>query len=430
MTDKALILFKSSLSQLSKNESLVLNLLIDAGKLIVPLYSEQENHLNSGISKEEIEKLAKKDSSFASPFTVVEKIDGKFKAIPYHIKYAKLLSPIADKLVEASRITDNKEFSGFLSLQAKALIDGSYEQALAVGLKMKPYILDISIGPLYYFNRLSPGKAVYQSWVGILDIDGTRRLNDYKVVVFNAQRKQLVPNERIDQVDHIKAKTIDEVLLSGFMARSRFVGLNLPMDVNLVEKYGSEVTIFNQTNNLRLKEQIMPTFKKVFSSGFKKGFNMEDLRRGSLRYVALHELAHGYLYYRNSVKNLDDLFPVIYELTATLLGMRIAGSLLLKDKITTKQLESMIVAFTCRSYDLIEKSTKNKFMLSYAQGGAIFINYMLESGSIKQQGGMAIANFMKIFLSLNELSYVMERLLSSGTRVEAEIFIKKYGQIK
>lgn len=423
--NQAIIEFNPSLPKLSKNESQVLKLLVEAAKLIAPVYLEQENHLNQGISKKEIEEAAKQNPVAASPYTTVERVDGKYQIIPYHVKYAKFLKPIADKLNKASRITNNKEFSRLLQLQAKALLDGSYEQSMAALIKMKPYILDIYIGPINYLNRLFAGKAAYQAWVGVLDIEGTKRLNNYKSIVFNENRRSLVPNARIENFDHVKAKTIDEVVLSGLLARSRFVGLSLPMDITWIEKYGSEVTIFNQANNLRLKEQIIPTFEKIFSSEFRQGFTPEDLRRASLRYVALHELAHNYLYYKNSEKNLEDLYAPIYELTATLLAMRIAGSLLLIDRITNKQLESMIVAFVSRSFDLIEKSKDNKFMVNYALGGALFINFMLESGAIKQKAGMTITNFTKIFLSLHELSYKMERLLSSGTRKDAEDFIKK-----
>lgn len=428
--NEPLIEFSPKLPKLTKNEQETLRLLIEAGRLIVPVYLEQEKQSQVKIDQEELAKAAKKDPSLFSPYTVVEKIDGKLLATPYHIKYAALLKPIADKLNEASYVTDNKEFSKVLRLQAKALLEGSYEEAMVASINMKPYILDIYVGPLNYFNRLFAGKAAYQAWVGVLDAAGTKRLNDYKSVVFNASRKALVPNARIENFDRIKAKTIDEVLVAGLMARGKFVGLNLPMDIDWIEKYGAELTIFNSVNDLRMKEQIIPTFNRIFSKGFKQGFSHEDLRRASLRYVALHELAHNYLYYKNSVKSLGDLFPIIFELTATLLGIRIAGSLLLKDRITNKQLESMIVAFICRSVDLIEKSRQNQYMINYVLGGAIFINFMIEKGAIKQQGGIVFTNFAKIFLSLHELSYIMENLLSLGTRKDAEAFIKKYGDPK
>lgn len=436
--DKPLIEFNPKLSKLSKNERDVLKLLVEAGKLIAPIYAEQENRMRQGgnfypkgVSKEEVEKAARKDPAILSPYTVVERVNGKLVAIPYHKKYADFLRPIAERLDKASRITDNKGFSRFLKIQAKALVDGSYGQAMALWLKMKPYILDISIGPIEHFDdQLFFGEASYQAWVGTLDVEGTRRLNQYKRIALSASRRVLTPEERIDidNVDKVKAKTIDVILFSGFMARTKFVGVNLPMDVDIVEKYGSEITLFNQANDLRVKEQIIPAFHSNFSPAFREGFSQEDLKKGNLSYIAIHELAHSYLYYRNAAKNLKDLFICIYELVATVLGLRMAGRLLLEDVITTKQLESMIVAFMCRSFYLTKKN-KEKFMVNRTLGSAIFINFMLENDALKQVKGMAILNFMKIFISLHELSYILEGLLSSGTRKEAEIFIKKYGKL-
>ncbi len=427
---KPLILFYPNLPLLSKNEMQVLDLLIEAGKQIVPIYSEQEKQAEHQFSKVELEKAAKNDSAILDPYTVVEKINGKLIATPYHIKYAKLLKPVADTLLRASRLTNNKEFGKALAIQAKALLDGTYDQATIAWLKTKQYILDISISPVEHLDdKLFFGKASYQAWVGILDKEGTERFNNYKSITLSARRKALMPKERIDGHNKIKAQVIDVVLFSGLMARTKFVGVNLPVDVEFVEKYGSEVTLFNQPNDLRIKEQILPTFNKIFSKPFKQGFTKEDLRRGYLRMVALHELAHSYLYYRHAVQNLADLFQSIYELSATVLGLRMAGYLLLKDRITNKQVESMIVTFLCRSFYLAGKGKSNKSMVNYNLGGAIFVNYMLECGAIKLKEELVIPNFMKIFVALHDLSYMLEKLLASGTRKDAEIFVRKYAKL-
>lgn len=423
-----LIEFNPKLPKLSQNESEVLKLLIEAAKLVAPLYKEQENKKYPGanfypydVTKKEIEKAAKKDKEILSPFTVVERINGKLVAIPYHIKYAKFLKPIAQKLEQAAATSNNKEFAKLLKIQAKVLIEGNYEEAIIASLMTKVYCLDISIGPSdNYDDHLFFAKASYQSWVGIVDIEGTEKLNNYKTITLSTTRKSLMPSEVIDKHDKVKAKVLDVIIFSGLISRTKFVGLSLPYDLNIIEKYGSEITLFNQPNDLRIKEQIVPTFKKMFSEGFRQGFNAEDLRRGYLRGVALHELAHSYLHYKNALKNLQDLFPVIDELAATILGLRMAGSLLLKDRINNKQLESMIVTFLCRSLYNIGPTQP------LANGGTVFINFMLKVGALKLFKGIIVPNFMKIFVSLNELSDLLEELLAKGTYKEAESFIKKY----
>lgn len=423
-----LIEFNPKLPKLSKNESKVLRLLVEAGKLIVPIYLEQEKQAQTGISKQEIEKAGQKDPAFLSPYTIVEKVAGKLVATPYHVKYANLLKPIAEKLEEAVSITDNKEFGKALKIQAKALMDGSYETSTTAWLKTEPYVLDMSIGPLHHYDGMLPlAKASYHAWVGVVEQEGTDRLNNYKSVTLSARRKAVILKERIEpDPEKIKAKVLDVLIFVGIMAKTKFVGLNLPLDVDIVQKYGAQVTLFNQPNDLRLEEQILPAFNEIFSKEFKEEFSREDLRRGYLRSVALHELAHSYLYYRNAVSRLDNLFHIIYELAATILGLRLAGTLLLKDRINNKQLESMIVAFTARSFYLTEDIKVGRFMSNYAIGGIVFINYMLESGSLRKLNGQVTINFNKVFVSLYDLSHILEDLLAYGTRKDAESFIKQY----
>jgi hypothetical protein len=422
MSNQPLIEFDIKLSGLSKNQREVLALLVDAAKLIAPLYLEQEEELR-------LEDTSKVDPRKQSAYVVQEKQKGKVVEVPYHVKYADFLIPIAEKLKNAAKRTENKEFGRFLRLQAKALLDGSYEEAIEASLSLKPYVLDISIGPVRHLDdELFYGKASYQAWVGILDKEGTDRFNDYKSIILGARRKALMPSERIEVRERVKGKVLDAVVFSGLMARTMFVGVNMPMETMLVEKYGSEITLFNQPNDMRLKEQIMPSFNKIFSKQLRAGFENEDLRRGYLRAVAMHELAHSFLYYRHSVENLQKLFQIIYELAATVLGIRMAGSLLLMDRITSKQLESMIVTLISRSYYNLEKRTEYKSMINYSVGGTILINYLLESGALKENRDVFVPNFMKIFMALHDLSDTLEHLLSSGTKADAEKFVNKYSK--
>ncbi len=433
-SDYPLIEFNPKLPKLTQKQRQVLKLLIEAGKLIAPIYLEQEKQLEKdgnfypkGVTKQEIEKAAKKDPSILSPFTVIEKDGKEIKAIPYHIKYASFLKPISDKLIAASKTTDNKEFGKFLDLKAKALLDGDYEVPVAYWFKMKPYIIDITIGPFEHNDdRVFFDKAPYQCWVGVINAEKTKKLNYYKDIVLNSRRQALLPDERFENYKEVRAKIIDTILFSGHMAKTMFVGMNMPVNLDWVNKYGSEVTLFSQVNNLRMKEQILPKFNKIFSRAFREGFSEEDLRVGSLSYVSLHELAHNELYYRNASQKLQDLFSPINELSATVLGLRMAGSLLLKDVINSKQLESMIIAFICRNFYLMQRSKLDKSWANYALGGVIFINFLIKSGAIRQLRGLAIPNFTKIFVSIQDLSYALEFLLSSGTRKNAEAFIKKY----
>lgn len=435
---KPVLQFNPDVKILSKNEKEVLEILIQAAKLVALVYSEQENHKLPGanfypadITKDEIERAAKKDSQILDPYTVVERKGKELIAIPYHIKYRALLNPVAEKLIEASKITDNKEFAKRLQLQAKALLEGTYEEADINWLNSKPYVLDINIGPVErYDDKLFFAKTAYQAWVGVMDEVSTKRAKQFKDIILSARKQAAMSSEQVDFYDKVQIRVDDVFIFSGLISRTVFLGVNLPNDTKLMEKYGSEITIFKQANEYRVKNEVMPAFKSIFSAAFKKTFTAEDIQMGTLYSTILHELGHVYLRYSGSEARLKDLFPIIDELSAYVTGIKVGGYLLLKEVTTTKELESIMLAYLARSFEMALYERDNKSKYHYMLGGAIFINYLLENEAIQEKGGVSWPNFHKMFFSLGELGSILDKILASGNRSDAEAFIKKYGQIE
>lgn len=431
---KAIINYDPKLPKLTKNQLQVLELLIEAAELIEPIYALQENPDFDGAnfypkdaSKIEIDRAANKNKYILSPYTIVEKSDGKLVATPYHIKFANLLKPVVERLIKASKITDNKEFGEGLRIQAKALLEGTYDAAQIYWLSIKPYILDINIGPIErYDDKLYFIKTSYQAWVGVMDVEQTKILNEYCSLILSARRQSMMPSEKVDYYDKVQSRVDDVVIFSGLIARTKFIGVNLPNDVNLTERYGSEITIFNQPNESRLHAEIFPAFSKVFSKEFKENFSKEDLETGSLYFNVLHELAHTYLRFRNAEKRFGDLFPIVDELAAYVMGIRVCGSLLLKDIMSQHRLESIMVAFIAKSFHMALNESDDKARYHYTQGHIVFLNYLLESGAIRQVNGISWPNFTKMFFALSELASILERMLSSGNRDDASKFINQY----
>lgn len=437
--DQAIIEFNPKLPLLSKNEAEVLKLLLEAGRLIVPLYKKQENMQQLGanfyphnISREEVEKASKNDSEITSPYTVLERINGQLVAIPYHVKYKQFLQPIAQKLTQAVRVCTNKVFAKYLSLLTKALLDGTYQEAEVYWLKMNPsYVIDFVLGPIErYDDKLFFIKTSYQCWVGIRDETSTKKAEQFRNVILNAKKQSAISSEQIDIYDNVRIQVDDLILFSGLIAKTVFLGVNLPNNPVFMEKYGTEITIFKQANEYRVKHEVVPAFKKIFSKAFKKIFDSEDIERGTYYSTILHELGHVYLRYKDAEKRLQDLFPVIDELAAYVMGIKVGGYLLLKDVTTIKQLESIMVAYLARSFEMALYEGENSSKYHYMLGGAIFINYLLENGAILEKGGISWPNFAKMFFSLSELAIILDKILATGTKKDAEVLIKRYGDLK
>lgn len=425
-----MILYNPILPRLTHSEQQVLELLIQAAKLIEPLYDNQSFY-SDGVSKVEIENAALKNPDILSPYTVVEKSKEGLKAIPYHQKYKEFLEPIVELLNKAAEASDNPAFAKGLKLQAKSLLEGCYDEAIIYWMGMKPYVLDINIGPIErYDDKLFFVKTSYQAWVGVMDAEKTQTAQRYKELILSARRKALMPSEKVDYYDKVQVRIDDILVFSGFIAGAKFIGVNLPNDVRLMEQYGSEITLFKQTNETRMELEIVPTFSKLFSPEFRKLFLQEDLDQGGLGLNILHELAHVYLRYRNSERNLKDLFPYIDELGAYVTGIKVCGSLYLKDIASQHELESIIVAFLSKCYYAILNEANDQSGIHYTKGYAMVINYLKENEALLVKDGVSYPSFTKIFLCLDQLSEILERILSSGSREDAAAFIKQYGDIQ
>lgn len=430
--------FKPEGKNISPTEKKVIQKLEGAAEVIAEIYELQENTGYSGANfypkdatKQEILEAAKKDSEILSPYTVVERDKkGKLTAIPYHLKYREKLELACKYIREAAKLADNKEFASRLYVQADSLLDGSYEANEIYWLSMKPYKIDFVIGPIERYNdKLLFTKCSYQCWIGIMDEKKTKDAIEFKNFIVGARRKVLAPSEKVNFLDKIQIRVDNTLVFSGLIAKFMFTSSNLPNDVNLMVQHGSEITIFNQSFKDKFQTEHEPIFHGVFEGKFQQGYTSSILEQGSLRNTYLHEISHPFLRYRDAENRLKEYFPVFDEIAASILGVKMCGSLLLKDVISQKELEAIMVMFIARAFSWWISYLKEPGVVHYAQGFAIAINFFLENGAIRESGGFSWPNFTKLFVSIDELSDSLERILAVGTYEDAKKFTEKYASL-
>ncbi len=424
--------------KLSPSEKKVVQKLIKAAESIAPIYLKQENNTNNGANfyprdatRNQILEAAKKNGDILSPFTVVERDKkGKLIAIPYHVKFKTQLKKTAKLIREAAKLTDNKDFAKRLEVQANALLDGNYEASDIYWLSMKPYKINFVIGPVErYLDKLFFIKCACQSWVGIMDVKLTEDAVRFKNYIVGSRRRVLAPSEKVDFLDKIQIRVDDTIIFSGLIARFMFTSSNLPNDVNIMEKNGSEITIFKPAFKLKFDRERHPIFHAVFEEKFQEDYPVDVLRLGSLRNSYLHEISHPLLRYRDAERRLKEYFPVFDEISASVFGVKACGSLLLKNAITEKELEAIMVMFITLAFSWWLSYLKEPSVIHYAQGFAIALNFFLENGAIRESGGFSWPNFTKLFVSINELSDTLERILAVGTYEDAKKFTERYASL-
>lgn len=426
--------FPIDLKGLSPKEKALFQKLILAAELLAPLYLKQKNNKYPGANfyppdatREEIEKAAKKNPAILDPYTFVERDkQGRLVATPFHIKFKKKLEPVAKLLIEAAKLSDNKNLSWYLRSRADSLLNGNYEESEIVWLKTEPFKFGFVIGPIErYLDKLFFKKCAYQSWVGILNEKRTEEAERFKRMILVSRRKILPGSEKAD-VSKLGIRVDKTAIFSGLIADFMFTGTNLPNDVSLMEKYGSNLTIFETSLDIKFRKDHFPISKAIFGKNLQKLYSKDELYEASLRCILLHEIAHSLIRYRDAEERLKNLFPVFDELHAYILGIKSCGTLLLKDALSQKELEAILIMHICRNFTWWLDSIQNPDVKHYAIGAAVTQNFFLKESAIKEKGGIFWPDFTKLFICIDELSHLLEYYLALGSYNEAKEFIDSY----
>lgn len=430
--------FEVNMRELSQKEKVLFKKLVSATKLVAPLYSKQKNNKYPGAdfyphdaNKEEIKEAAKNNPAILDPYTFVERDkSGKLIAVPYHLKFKKELKKISQLLKEAASLSSDKKLKVYLLSRAEALTTDNYDKSNILWLKTENSKIGCIIGPFdRYIDKLFFKKRAYMAWIGILDEKRTKEAKEIEALVLSSKRKYL-PGAKKAEIAGVKVRLENTAIFSGLIADFMFVGNNLPSsgDLSLIKKYGTLFTVFNPVLKFRFEKWIFPIFRAIFGKNIQKKYSKKELYRAFVRSVILHEICHSLMRYEDSVTRLQEYFPFFDELYTDILGVKSYGFILLKDAITQKELETLLLVFVCRNLHWLHSVSTHPHLIHYATGGAISLNFLLEGGALKKENGIFRPNLQKLFICLDQLSHILDYYVALGNYNESKEFIKKYGQ--
>lgn len=427
--------FNIDVSGLSKEEQQVLDKLIEASRLIAPLYEKQKNPELKGanfyspeFSKKEIEKTAENNKNLLHPYTFVEKgRTGKPKPVYFQKKFVKELKKVAQKIEEAAKLSSDKGFSKYLKEMARSLLEKQYAKNEILWVTQKSATINFIIGPVErYLDGLFFKKAAYQAWVGVLNEEKTKEARRFREIIL-ASRRKILPDTAKIKSPELRIDINRTLCFSGLIAEHMFTGTSLPNDMDLMQEHGSRLTIFESSLNLKFGQDHYPLFHKIFPKSVKEDFSEKELYEGSLRCILLHEISHSLIRYRDAEQRLRELFPVFDEILAYVIGIEACSSLMLKGALSQRELEAVLLMHLVRNFTWWEDFQNNPGVKDYTTGAAIATNFYLEEGAIEEKNGFCGVDFNKLFMSIGRLSRMLEYHLAAGSYEEAKEFVEKYG---
>ncbi|OGE13808.1 hypothetical protein A3G14_03380 [Candidatus Curtissbacteria bacterium RIFCSPLOWO2_12_FULL_38_9] len=416
---------------LSKEQLQLLGHLIRAARRIDDLFGIQESEDFSfwpeRIGESEIEAAAQSNSDIKSPYTVVRRNnEGDLVAIPVHVVFQDLIreTRIADSLEEAAHIARKGKFkdlqlSLYLKARSQAFNNGNWEYSeslwLPIGSDSK--IMAV-IGP--YDNYLDPLKRKYawESWVGVLDVETTETVRDYKERFLNwlgEETDEVVPKVAV-RVDHT-------VIMSGQAAKYKWTGNSLPCQAELRREYGSVFTIFKPVFEDRLKHETLPTFRLIIDPSHRFGVTNEMIREVELKMSTGHEIGHSKVA-QGIEQRLGGSSAWVKELFCNLLSLK--GILALAE---SKREAGIALALAFVNAFLDFKSNQiDGSRYDYFVADCIMLNYCLEKRVVDINEGRLSYNSTEGAQITSELFDEIDQMQENGARVNSHWLFRNYYQ--
>lgn len=423
---------KKDLSTLTKNEQKMLPKLIEAVKQVDKVFLLQENLKYPGanfyphhLTTQDIKEVANNNYSIFSPFSVVEEDEsGKVATIEYHVKYANLIKPVAESILAAANICENKSFKNYLEKLAQALTQGKYQEADVAWLAVKDSNLDFVIGPYERnLDKLFFVKRAYQGYVGIIDRKRTAKAEKIRDIIYATVGSK---PHRIIPPTTVELRAVRNLVFSGFLGRTLFSLQHLPSDSDTTERYGSRILGYLSSIELKFEKLVYPIFTAIFEETFRARYTKEILSIGNYYHVLLYGIAQQLHRYRTSRERLKELFPVFDEANSMVSGVQHAKHLVLKGVIDQKELEAIMIAHICWIFSewIIFRGTNVRE--DYLKGDALTLNFLMREGALLEKEGISWPNFAKMFFEIENLSAIFTRFLEQGDYWEAQEFLSKY----
>ncbi len=421
-------------NRVSEGDKRILRLLEQVVKDVATIYELQkrEGFYRKGVTKKQIEDAGKIDPQILSPFTFVNKKNGKLEAIPYHQKYASYLKPIAQKVEKAAKLCSNKSFKVYLKARAKSLLDGSYKGADLAWLNVKNCKIDFSIGPFErYLDKILFIKRIFQAHMGVIDQDKTKLAEKMKEVLYSSAK--LSPSTY--HSTHIPQKGVrvlweETPATAGYMSEVIFSGEHFPSDLDLMEEYGSKILFYRSLFKLKFDKLYYPIFKIIFEKRFASKYSKELLLRAVGLNVLSYELSKQLHKFNGARERLQELYGPIDEANGFASGIEHCKHLLMKGLISQDDLEGIMIIHILWMFADWLFYTHNKAKEIHVIGNSILLNAYLTSGALRFSQGMSWPNFSKIFFEIEATANQLVHILQEGSYKDAQKFIKENANLK
>ncbi|MEZ4684797.1 MAG: Zn-dependent hydrolase, partial [Bacteroidia bacterium] len=199
----------------------------------------------------------------------------------------------AGYLEQAAALAKDEGLKQYLTLRAKALRDGSYNDSDRAWLDMRDNALDIVIGPIEnYEDKLFGYKAAHEAYVLVKDLDWSKRLARYATMLPGLQNGLPVDDKyKKDPVGRDGQLYAYDVLFyaGDCNAGSKTIAINLPNDEGIQQEKGTRRLQLKNAMKAKFDKIMIPIADLLIAEDQRKHITFDAFFANTM----FHEVAHG-----------------------------------------------------------------------------------------------------------------------------------------
>jgi hypothetical protein len=225
-------------------------------------------------------------------YTIRRDASGKLMSVPYSEEYREFLEPAAKLLREAAALTTNRTLKDFLSKRADAFASNDYYQSDVAWMDLKSPI-DVTIGPYEtYEDELFGYKAAFEAYVTLTDAAESAKLQKFSQHLQELENN--LPLEARYRNPKLGAsspmRVVNEVFGSGEgNSGVQTAAFNLPNDERVVKEKGSARVMLKNVQDAKFNKVLIPITRVVLAPAQQRAVAFDSF----FTHILMHELMHG-----------------------------------------------------------------------------------------------------------------------------------------
>lgn len=407
----------------------------------VPPKPPHANYYPEGITREEFNSwvagLSPEDKAKATGFFYLIRRgdDGKLKTVPYNEAYAEFLKPAAKLLDEAAELTTNKTLKDFLNKRAAAFASNDYYQSDVAWMDLDAPI-EVTIGPYEtYEDELFSYKAAFEAYVTLRDEGESAKLAKFSQYLQELENNLPMDaryrNPKLGTASPIRV--VNEVFSSGEgNSGVQTAAFNLPNDERVVKEKGSKRVMLKNVQQAKFQKTLIPISRVVLAPVQQPLLSFESF----FTHILAHELMHGLGPHNIRVDGQETTVrQQLKELSSAFEEAKadITGLWALQYLIDKGVVDKQMEPSLYTTF-LASAFRSVRFGVTEAHGRGIALqfNYLTDEGGIEvnEQTGTFSINQAKIKDAVRKLTSEILTVQAEGSYEKAKVMLDKYAVIR